>query len=179
MRIGKKQFLIENQTADKVKVTLQEFENKYQNFKSRWDFELLNQRENLTTAQIVDHGYESPREKGQSDSPVYEITLEQDGDNVVLNWRFRWKRSKRNLSWILLWLLVVSRVLIFLTIKGEKLVLMVGIWVFWAILYGGWLLQNYLHDQSSQNIFREMLRSNFGNFGTPAAESVTDTKVNP
>ena len=169
MKVGKKQFLIENQTVDKVKVTLQEFENKYQNFKSRWDFELLNQGEALTTAQIVDHGYESPREKGQSDSPVYEISLRQQEDNVMLDWSFHWKRSKRNLSWMLLWILVASRVLIFLTIRGDRLVLLIGIWTFWAILYGGWLMQNYLHDRASQDIFKEMLRNNFGPFSAPAA----------
>ena len=170
MKIGKKQFLIENQTVDKVKITLQEFENKYQNFKSRWDFELLNQGETLTTAQIVDHGYESPREKGQSDSPVYEIRIQQVDDNVMLDWNFHWKRSKRNLSWILLWLLVASRVLIALTIRGDRLVLIAGIWAFWAILYGGWVMQNFMHDRSSQEIFREMLKNNFPPL-SPAAES--------
>ena len=174
MKNGKKQFLIKNQTVEKVKITLAEFENKYQNFKSRWDFELLTQREDRISAQIVDHGYETPREKGQSDSPVYEIILKPVGENVLLSWKFHWKRTKRNLSWFLLWTLVVSRMLIYLTVRGDKMVLFMGIWAFWSILYGGWLMQNYSHDQISQNIFREMLDSNFRE-GAASSEEQSDS----
>ena len=171
MKKGKRQFLIKNQTAEKVKLTLAEFENKYQNFKSRWDFEMVSQRDDMVSAQIVDHGYETPREKGQSDSPVYEIFLKETGQDVLLSWCFKWKASKRHLSWVLLWLLIAFRVLIFMTVRGDRMVLFMGIWAFCGILYGAWLLQNYTHDQTSQSIFKEMLTTNFPDGEEPAKES--------
>ena len=176
MKLGRRQFLIQNQSVEQVKATLQEFENKYQNFKSRWDFELLAQRETMVTAQIVDHGYETPREKGQSDSPVYEISLTAKEPDVLLSWCFRWKHSKRSLSWALLWILVVSRFIIFVTVHGDRLVLVMGIWLFWLILYAGWLLQNYIHDRSSQEIFLEMLRNNFRNTGASSDDQAEKNK---
>ena len=173
MKKGKRQFLIKNQTAEKVKLTLGEFENKYQNFKSRWDFELVSQGENMVSAQIVDHGYETPREKGQSDSPMYEISLQEKGQDVLLSWCFHWKPSKRRMSWFLLWILVAYRAMVFVMVRGDRTVLFMGIWAFWSILYGAWLLQNYTHDQESQNIFREMLTTNFpeGAETAPSTES--------
>ena len=170
MKKGKRQFLIQNQTAEKVKLTLAEFENKYQNYKYRWDFEIVSQRDQMVSAQIVDHGYETPRGKGQSDSPVYEISLKEAGADVLLSWNFRWKPSKRRLSWFLLWILVAYRFLIFMTVQGDRMVLYMGIWAFWTILYGAWLLQNYSHDQVSQNIFQEMLTTNFPKGAEPEKE---------
>ena len=161
MKIREKEFLIKDQSVDQVKLMIQEFQNKYQNYKSRWDFELLSQKDNHMTAHVVDHSYETPRAKGQSDSPVYEIQAEPVGEDVCLSWYFHWKRSKRNFSWLTLWILVVSRVLIFLTIHGDRLVLFMGIWAFWTILYAGWLFQNYMHDKARQDIFLEILRLNF------------------
>ena len=170
MKKGKRQFLIKNQTAEKVKLTLAEFENKYQNFKSRWDFELVSQRDHMVSAQIVDHGYETPREKGQSDSPLYDISLQEKGQDVLLSWCFHWKPSKRRLSWLLLWILAAFRAVIFITVRGDRTVLFMGIWAFWGILYGAWLLQNYTHDQESQNIFLEMLTTNFPDGAEPIKE---------
>ena len=178
VKIREKQFLIKDQSLDKVKLTIQEFQNKYQNYKSRWDFELLSQNDNHVTAHIVDHSYETPRAKGQSDSPTYEIQMESVGEDVRLSWYVHWKRSKRNFSWLTLWLLVVSRVLIFLTIHGDRLVLFMGIWAFWTILYAGWLFQNYMHDRARQDIFLEILRLNFSDQVKKAPAAEEDPSVN-
>ena len=161
VNIQHKQFLIENQSPERVMLTFQEFENKYQGFQSRWDFEKMGQQDNTLTFQLVDHAYETPRAKGESDSPIYQVTLEPAGENVSLNLSFHWKRSNRNLSLALLLLLAISRVLVFLLVHGDKVVLFMAIWLFCMILYLAWLLQNYLHDRISQDIFMEILAGNF------------------
>ena len=78
-----------------------------------------------------------------------------------INWNFRWKRSKRNLSWLLLILLIINRIAIFILAHGDESVLFMGIWMFCFVLYGAWILQNVLHDRLSMQIFTEMLSSNF------------------
>ena len=161
MEFQQKQFLVRDQTPDKVLNILQEFPDKYQGFQSRWDFELLSQKEHSLKIQLVDHGYETPRAKGESDSPVYTLNLEADQQDVRINWDFRWKRSKRNLSWLLLILLIINRIAIFILAHGDESVLFMGIWMFCFVLYGAWILQNVLHDRLSMQIFTEMLSSNF------------------
>ena len=174
MKIGKKQFLIRNNTLGKVKGVLGEFENKYQNFKSRWDFELLSQDETVFRAQMVDHGFETPRGKGQSDSPVYTISLEPRDSDVALSWTYRWKRSKRNLSWTMFSILLASRLLIFLLIRGDRLVLFMSVWAYCSILYGAWVLENYRHGLLSQQVFREMLSASFRDAGAVREEAPAD-----
>lgn len=165
MAKGKRQFEIQNQTVDQVKLTLQEFENKYQSYKGRWAYEQYTQKDNTVIAQLVDHGFESPRGKGQSDSPYLYVTLTQKDGNVLADWAMSWKRSKRNLSWTMFWILVISRFIIFLAVHGDKVVLYAGIWAFCLILYAAWLAQNHIHERAAMDIFREMLERNFGGPG--------------
>ena len=161
MEFRKKQFLIKKHSPEQAMLTLQEFENKYQGFQSRWDFQRLSQKENTMTFQLVDHSYETPRGKGESDSPVYEARLDPCGEDVKLSWSFRWKRSKRILSWILLLLLLISKAMIRMVSYGDKFILLICIWMFCAILFGAWILQNVLHDRLSHSILYELLMSNF------------------
>ena len=161
MRFGKSQILIQEQSLEKVKIILQEFENKYQNYKSRWDFEIAGQKDNMVYAQLVDHSYETPRGKGQSDSPIYRIALSQSGTDVLLTRDQKWKKSKRLFSWSVLAALAACRILIFLFTRGDKMILYLGIWLFAAILYAGWIFQNMYHSHNGQEMFEEMLYSNF------------------
>ena len=140
---------------------LQEFPNKYQGVRSRWDFEQLSCKDNLMTAQLVDHGYETPRAKGESDSPVYNISLEAAGEDAVLSWNLRWKKPKRNLCILLIIFLILGRFAAFFSAQGEETVLFMGIWVFCLVLFGAWILQNLCHDKISMDIFSEMLSGNF------------------
>lgn len=174
MVFGEKKLLIKNQTPEKAMLVLQEFPNKYQGFQSRWDFEQLTCKDNLMTAQLVDHGYETPRAKGESDSPVYSIRLENSGEDALLSWSLRWKKPKRNLCLLLMIFLILGRFAVYFSAQGEESVLFMGIWVFCLILFGAWLLQNICHDKLSMDIFREMLGGNFTETpADPAEESAS------
>ena len=161
MIFGQKEFLIKNQTPEKAMLILQEFPNKYQGFQSRWDFEQLSCKDNLMTAQLVDHGYETPRAKGESDSPVYSIRLDASGEDASLTWSLRWKKPKRNLSLLLIISLILGRFAVYFSAHGEEAVLFMGIWVFCLVLFAAWILQNICHDKASMDVFREMLDGNF------------------
>ena len=154
-------FLIKKQSPESVKIILQGFENQYQNFRTCWNFELLTQQENSITAQITDHSYEPTREKGQSDAPVFYISIEPSDEDVLLRWKFRWKKSKRRLSLLLLLCLLISSTLLFAVPYGDRKVLLSAILAFCAALYAGWIAQNIWHDLSSQSVFKEMLFKSF------------------
>lgn len=158
---GQRQFCIKNTTVEKAKLVLTEFENKYPNYKERWAFELAGQKDDTMIFQMVDHGFESPRGKGESSSPFFRLNFQQNGEDVLLQWSLAWKKSKLNLSWSLLWTLAVSILILILSLKGDLLVLSVGIWTFCAVLYSGWVHENCRHDRITQDLFVELLSRNF------------------
>lgn len=177
MEKKKNLFRIHNQTPEQVEMTLLDFENRYHPYKSRWDFEMISQVPGMMTVQLVDRSFEPPRGKGQSDSPYIKISYGKDGENVNVSWTCRWKRWRRILSLLILTAMILSRIIIFVGYTGQVRILMAAIWLFWAILYGGWVLQHVRHDHLIQQVFKELLKLNFYDSEESSGEQTREPQV--
>ena len=113
------------------------------------------------TVQLVDRGFEPSRGKGNSDAASLRLELSRSGRNALLSWSCRWKQWKRRLSLVILGILLLTLGLLLAEAEGQLGILHFAVWTFCAVLYGGWLTQNLLHDRLMMQVFRELLDLNF------------------
>ena len=88
--------LLTDITAGKVLQKLQTMPNRYRNYtpregKGNWRVDHMSKDKETLSFMLIDSKFDAPRANAKPECPVFHVTLEQQGEDVRLNYRHKWQ----------------------------------------------------------------------------------------
>lgn len=131
-----------------------------------WSVEVPELTGSQAQLRLVDHRHEYRRGRNaRSEAPVFHITVQQDGENVMLSYKLKWDNLVCVLAWV--FAAIAASILgvgIYWILAGKLRqgsgMLFCG--AFLAVVAVIWFLQEKLHDQKTVVVFEDVIRRAFG-----------------
>ncbi len=167
--------LLCNTTISMARDTIAGFPRRYHShsqkgFSGLWKCVLLRASETMIQLQLVDDRFETPRGQNvPSEAPIFHIVLEQVGSDVMLVFRYKWKKLICLFVGFFMFVILTSLLLtLHLYVSGDLKTAWMPFAVAIFLLSLGilWWKSNVRHDALAVKMFIELLRKNFMIRGT-------------